>query len=163
MMNKKMVEALNTQINEELASSYLYLSMSAWFRTQTLDGFGRWLKAQADEELGHATKLFDYLIERGERVELASLPAPAREWKSPLNAFETVYKHECHITGCVGNLVDLAQKLKDHATNAFLQWYVTEQVEEEAAADDVVRKLRLVKDNAGGLFMLDRALADRGR
>jgi len=161
MMNKKMVEALNNQIHEELASSYLYLSMSAWFRTQNLDGFAHWMKIQADEELEHAMKIFDYLLGRGERVELAAIGKPASEWKSPLHAFEAAYKHECHITACIGNLVELAQKLKDHASNAFLQWFVTEQVEEEAHADDVVQKLKMVKDNTGGLFMLDRALAAR--
>lgn len=161
-MEKKMVEALNKQINEELASSYLYLAMSAWFKAQNLDGFAHWMKKQADEELEHALKIFDFLHERGERAILAALPAPQKDWKSPLHAFEDAYKHECYITSCINGLVDHAQKCRDHATNAFLQWFVTEQVEEEAAADGVVQKLRMVKDNPGGLFMLDRALAARG-
>lgn len=161
MMNKKMVEALNKQINEELFSSYLYLQMSAWFKQQNLDGFATWMRVQAKEELVHAMKFYDFVIERGETALLLPIAGPQKAWKSPLDAFEAAYKHELHITSCIHGLVDLARKLKDHAAESFLLWYVNEQVEEEANADGIVRKLRLMKDAPGGLYMLDRELATR--
>jgi len=162
MLNAKIQEALNKQINAELYSAYLYLSMSASLETQNWGGMATWLKAQAQEELGHAMKIYGYVFERNGAVKLAQIDAPKDSWASPLKAFEEAYKHELKVTGLISKLVELAAKEKDHATSAFLQWFVTEQVEEEASALDVVDKLKLVGDHTGSLFMLDHALGQRG-
>jgi ferritin len=161
MIAKKMQEALNKQLNAELYSSYLYLSMSAYFQSVNLGGFANWMRVQGQEELAHALKFYDYVNERGGRVTLHAVEAPPFEWDSPLAAFEAVYRHEQKVTGLINELVDLALEVKDHATNNFLQWFVSEQVEEEASADEVVQKLKLVGDDASGLFMIDRELGQR--
>lgn len=161
MINEKMEKALNDQINEELYSSYLYLAMSAWFDSVNLTGFAHWMRIQSKEETGHAMKIFAYIHERGGKVNLKAIAEPAKEWNSPLAVFEDAYKHERHITDRINNLVDKAAKEKDYAANAFLQWFITEQVEEEASADDIVQKLKMIGDSKNGLFMLDRALASR--
>ncbi len=161
MLNEKLQDALYHQLNRELYSSYLYLSMSAWFQSINLAGFANWMRIQAQEELVHAMKLYDYINERGGRVALRDVEAPPVEWKSPLAAFEHVREHERAVTGLINGLVDLAIKERDHATNGFLQWFVTEQVEEEASANEVVQKLRLVGEDGGGMFMLDQELGAR--
>jgi len=161
MIDKKMEEALNEQIKEEFYSSYLYLSMSAWFETINLKGFASWMKVQAQEELFHATKIFDYLNERQGKVSLKAIDAPQTKWDSPLAVFEAAYKHEQHITGCINELVHLAMELKDRAAQVFLDWFVNEQVEEEATADAVVQQLKLVGNEGQGLFMIDRELVLR--
>lgn len=161
MIKKKMQETLNKQSNRELYSSYLYLSMSAYFESINLKGFANWMMVQAQEELVHAMKFYDYVVERGGRVILDAIEAPPSEWASPMKVFEYTYKHEQKVTGLINNLVNLAVAEKDHATNSFLQWFVTEQVEEEASADEVVQKLKLAGDEGSGLFMLDRELAQR--
>jgi len=161
MLSKKMEKALNDQVNAELYSSYLYLSMAAYFQTLNLGGFAAWMQAQAGEELVHAMKFFGFINERGGAVKLAAIEAPKTKWSSPKNAFEDAYKHEQKVTSLINKLVDLALVEKDHASNAFLQWFVTEQVEEEASADEVVQKLGLVGDAKGGIFMLDRELGQR--
>jgi ferritin len=161
MIDEKMQEALNKQLNAELYSSYLYLSMSAYFQSVNLAGFANWMRVQAQEELAHALKFYDYVNERGGRVVLQPVDEPPSEWDSPLAVFEHVYEHEQKVTGLINKLVDLAVEARDHATNNFLQWFVSEQVEEEASADEVVQKLKLVGDAPGGLFMVDRELAQR--
>jgi ferritin len=161
MLNKKMEKALNGQINAELYSSYLYLAMSAYFASTGLGGFSRWMQAQAQEELIHAMKFYHFVNERGGRVFLEVIEAPTSKWKSPLAVFQATFAHEQKVTGLINSLVDLAMEEKDHATNSFLQWFVTEQVEEEASADEIVNKLRLVADAPGGLFMLDQELGSR--
>ncbi len=161
MIDEKMQEALNKQLNAELYSSYLYLSMSAYFHSVNLGGFANWMRVQAQEELAHALKFYDYVNERGGRVVLQPVDEPPSEWDSPLATFEHVYEHEQKVTGLINKLVDLAVEARDHATNNFLQWFVSEQVEEEASADEVVQKLKLVGDDASGLFMIDRELAQR--
>jgi ferritin len=161
MLSKKMEKALNEQINAELYSAYIYLSMAAWFESQNLSGFAAWMKVQNREETVHAMKLFGFVTERRGRVALAAIEAPAKEWKSPLAAFEAALEHEQYITGRIGDLVNLAIAEKDHATNAFLQWFVNEQVEEEAAADSIVQKLRMAEKSAGALLMLDHELGKR--
>lgn len=161
MLNKKIEEALNSQINAEMYSSYLYLSMSAYFESTGLSGFANWMRAQAQEELMHAMKFYDYVNERGGRVILGPIEAPLSEWESPLATFEATYEHEQKVTGLINDLVNLAMEEKDHATNTFLQWFVTEQVEEEASASEIVNKLKLIGDAPGGLFMLDRELGTR--
>ena len=161
MLNNKIQDAFNKQLNAELFSSYLYLSMSAYFESQNLKGMASWMRIQAQEELQHAIKFLDFINERGGRALLTTVEGPKTEWSSPLDAFEDTYKHECHVTGLINELVDLAISEKDHAANAFLQWFVTEQVEEEASAQEVAEKLKLAGDRGGMLFMLDREIGQR--
>ena len=161
MIDEKMQDALNKQLNAELYSSYLYLSMAAYFQGVNLGGFANWMRVQAQEELSHAMKFYDYVNERGGRVALQAVEAPPSEWDSPLAVFEHVYQHEQKVTGLINKLVDLAIEARDHATNNFLQWFVSEQVEEEDSADEVVQRLKLVGDDPSGLFMIDRELAQR--
>lgn len=161
MIKEKMQKSLNDQVNAELYSSYLYLSMAAFFESINLKGFANWMRVQTQEELVHAMKFYDFIIERGGNVVLSSIEGPPTEWASPLAVFEHAYKHEQKVTGLINNLVDLATAEQDHATSNFLQWFVAEQVEEEASADEVVQKIKLMGDASGGLFMLDRELAQR--
>jgi len=161
MLSKKMEKALNEQLNAELYSAYLYLSMAAWFESQNLPGFAAWMRVQHREETGHGMKFFGFVIERRGRVALKAIEAPARDWKSSLAAFEAALDHERYITGRIGELVDLAIEEKDHATNAFLQWFVNEQVEEEASVDSIVQKLKMAEKSAGALLMLDHELGKR--
>ena len=161
MLSDKVQEGLNKQLNAELYSSYLYLSMSAYFHSINLRGFANWMRVQAQEELVHVTKFYDFINERDSRVVLRPVEGPPSEWASPLAAFEDAYRHEQKVTGLINGLVDLSIEEKDHATNNFLQWFVAEQVEEEASANDVVQQLKLLGDDRNGLFMLDRELAQR--
>ena len=160
-ISKKMEKALNGQINAELYSSYLYLSMAADLDDKALAGFSHWMKTQAQEELFHAMKLFDFVLERGGNVTLDAIEAPQTSWKSPLAIFQAAYKHELMVTGLIDGLVDLTIKEKDHASNNYLQWFVKEQVEEEASADEIVQKLKLIGGKGDGLFMLDKEMALR--
>ena len=161
MMNEKIEKAFNGQINAEMYSSYLYLSMAAYFQSISLSGFANWMRVQAQEENVHAMKFYDFINERGGRVTLKQIEAPPESWDSPLAAFEAVLAHEQKVTGLINDLVELAQTEHDHASNIFLQWFVTEQVEEEDSANDVVEKIKLMGDAKGGLFMLDRELGQR--
>ncbi len=161
MLSSKMEAALNSQINAEYYSSYLYLSMAAYFDSINLSGFANWMRIQQQEELLHALKFFDFVAERSGRVKLTAIEGPETQWASPLAVFEAVLAHEQHVTGLINKLVDLALAESDHATNNFLQWFVAEQVEEESAADRVLQQLRLMKDAPGGLFMIDRELGQR--
>jgi ferritin len=154
-------EALNKHANAEFYSSYLYLSMSAYFQSINLIGFAHWMRVQAREELAHAMKFYDHVIERGGRVSLQAVAAPTAQWDSPLAAFEDAHRHEQKVTGLINQLVDEAVQTRDHATNAFLQWFVSEQVEEEASVDAIVQKLKLVGGAPGGLFMIDHHLGER--
>ncbi len=161
-MNNKIQDALNNQINAELYSAYLYLSMSAYFESINLKGFASWMRVQSNEEVTHAMKIFDFLNERGGRVLLSQIEKPTTEWDSSLAAFKAVYMHEQKVTGMINALVDLSIEEKDHALNNFLQWFVAEQVEEESSACDVVKMLELVGSAGNGIFMLDRELGKRG-
>ena len=161
MIDEKMREALNKQVNAEIYSAYLYLSMSAYFQSVNLSGFANWMRVQWQEELAHGLKFYDYVNERGGRVVLQAVEAPPSEWDSPLAVFEQVYEHEQKVTGMINKLVDLAVEKKDHATNNFLQWFVSEQVEEEASADEVLQKVKRVGDDPSGLFMIDQELGQR--
>ncbi len=161
MVNERMREALNEHLNAELYSGYLYLSMSAYFESANLSGFASWMRIQAQEELMHGVKFFDYLSERGAQPVLAPVAGPPTTWESAMAAFEQAYNHELGVTARINKLVDLALELSDHATNTFLQWFVTEQVEEEASVDQVVQRLKLVGGDGAGLFMLDQELANR--
>ncbi|MBN2232379.1 MAG: ferritin [Deltaproteobacteria bacterium] len=161
MLSKKMEKAFNDQINAELYSSYLYLSMSACFSAMNFEGFAQWMKSQALEESVHAMKIYHYVIERGGDVTLQPIDGPDTKWDTPLAAFEAAYAHEQYVTGRINDLMNLAIKEKDHAATIFLQWFVSEQVEEEATADGIVKKLKLVGDKGNGLFMIDRELGAR--
>ena len=161
MITKKMQEALNDQINAEFYSAYLYLSMEAYFQSVNLPGFANWMRAQTQEELMHAMKIYDFVNERGGRVNLKEIAQPPAKWKSPLAVFQAAYKHEQMVTGLINSLVNLAIKEKDHATSTFLQWFVSEQVEEEASADQVVQKLKMTDEAPGGRFLIDRELGQR--
>ena len=161
MISKKIEKALNKQINAELYSAYLYLSMVAYFESVNLPGFANWMKVQTQEELMHAMKIYDFVNERGGRVVLKAIEAPPTEWDSPLDAFEATYKHEQKVTGLINNLVNLAIEEKDHATSSFLQWFVNEQVEEESSVDKVAQKLKMVEKSPGGVFMIDSELGQR--
>ncbi len=161
MLNETVETALNEQLNAEMYSAYLYLSMSAYFQSESLGGFANWMRVQAREELAHAMKFYDFINERGGRVTLKPIEAPPTSWDSVLVAFEAVYGHEQKVTGLINRLVDLSMEERDHATHIFLQWFVSEQVEEEESAYDVVRKIKLMGDESGGLFMLDRELGQR--
>ncbi|MDD3890622.1 MAG: ferritin [Syntrophomonadaceae bacterium] len=161
MIKTEIQDAINEQINAELYSAYLYASMGAFFESQNLKGFANWMNVQYQEEVAHATRMYNYLNERGGRVILKAIDAPPTEWNSPVNVFEEVYKHEQKVTELINNLVDLSMGLKDHATYNFLQWFVAEQVEEEASADEILQQLKLLADNTGALFMIDRELGQR--
>jgi ferritin len=161
MINKKMEKAINEQINAEFYSAYLYLAMSTHFAAEGLAGFATWMRMQVQEEMFHAMKMYDFLNERGGRVVLAAINQPPADWKSPLDVFEKVAAHEVKVTGMINDLVNLALTEKDHATYIFLQWFVTEQVEEEASASGVRQKLKLIGKDASGLFVLDREMGQR--
>jgi len=161
MISEKIQKAFNDQLNAETHSAYLYWSMVAYFESISLPGFAAWMRAQVQEEMVHALKFFDTLNERGGRVLLKPLEGPATEWDSPLAAFEAAYKHEQYITGRINDLVKLAREESDNASEIFLQWFVTEQVEEEDSVDKVVRQLKLVGGEGGGLLLLDRELGQR--
>ena len=161
MLSEKMEKALNEQVNAEMYSSYLYLSMSAYFADKNLPGSASWMKIQALEEMYHAMKFYNFIDERTGRVKLAAIDAPPNEWGSPLEVFEAVLEHERHVTSLINKLVTLAIEEHDHATNNFLQWFVGEQVEEEATADGVLQTLKLAGDKGNGLFMVDRELGQR--
>lgn len=160
-ISEKMVEALNRQINAEIYSAYLYLSMAAYFDSIGLKGFSNWMRVQWQEELMHAMKMFDFVSERGGRVKLYAVEEPPSDWGSPLAAFEHVYEHEVNVTKRILELVELAMSEKDFATYNFLQWYVAEQVEEEASSLEIVEKLRLIGEDKRGLLFLDKELSLR--
>jgi ferritin len=161
MIDKKMQDAINDQVNAELFSAYLYYAMAYYFEDMNLAGFAKWMRVQALEEVTHAQKLAAFVAERGGRAEMKAIEAPDNEWDSPLAAFEAAYKHECYISDRINKLVDLARELSDHATDNMLQWFVEEQVEEEASADEIVQKLKLVEGSGQGLFMIDQEMGQR--
>lgn len=160
-LDEKTQAALNEQINAELHSSYIYLSMSAYFESENLRGFAHWMRVQSNEETTHGHMFFDYINERGGRVSLTKIDAPEINWKSPLDAFQDAYQHEKYISKRIDDLVAHSRGLKDNATENFLQFFVREQVEEEANADEIVQQLKRIGDNPTALFLLDRELAKR--
>ncbi|HNU54141.1 MAG TPA: ferritin [Candidatus Syntrophosphaera sp.] len=161
MISKTLEKAINEQINKELFSEYLYISMQAWFANENLDGMASWMKAQSEEEHFHAMKFFDYLIERGGKVELMAIEKPEVDFGNPLKAFKAALEHEQFVTKSINNLMDIAISENDHASRGFLQWYVDEQVEEEASVDRIVSQLEMIGDNMHGILMLDRELSSR--
>jgi len=161
MLGKKMLKEMNLQINKELYSAYLYLSMAAWFEDANLKGFANWMKVQFQEEQFHALKFFAYVMERGSQVKLEAIEAPETKWENPAAAFKQVLEHEQYVTSRIHGLVKLAREENDYASEAFLQWFVTEQVEEEANAVEILEKLKMIGDRGSGLLMLDHKLAAR--
>ena len=161
MLKKKVEAALNDQLNKELYSGYLYLSMAAYFDSINLAGFANWMRVQAQEEFVHAMKFFDFINERDGRVLLKPIDGPVTQWKSPVDVFDQTYKHEVLVTKSIHKLVDIAEAESDHATKTFLDWFVTEQVEEEATASGILENVKLIEKAPGGLFMMDRELAQR--
>jgi len=161
MLSERILKALNRQTNAEIYSAYLYLSMAAWLDARSLRGCAGWMKAQAQEELLHAMKLYGYINERGGKVELAAVEAPPAAWDSPRAVFEAVRAHEQKVTRGIYELVDLAASERDHATSGLAQWFVGEQVEEEANAEDLVHKIAMVGESSQGLYLLDKELGAR--
>jgi ferritin len=161
MLKPKMQEALNRQVNAELYSAYLYLSMSAHFESRGLPGMAHWMRIQFEEEQIHGLKIYDFINGRDGTVILTEIEAPKTEWSSVLDVFEYTYQHEQKVTGLINDLVSLAYEEKDHATASFLQWFVDEQVEEEANASQIVDQLKMVGDNGAALFLLDGQLGQR--
>jgi ferritin len=161
MLNERIEEAINEQINAEFYSSYLYLSMSAYFDSIDLPGFAKWMIAQAQEEISHGMKMYKFIQERGGTVTLKPIKGPQTTWESPLAIFEAAYAHEQLVTGLINDLVNLAIEEKDHASKNFLDWFIDEQVEEEASAIEVVQQLKMIGDNGYGLLMLDREMGQR--
>lgn len=161
MLPAKMEEALNKQLNAEIYSAYLYMSMAAYFESLNLTGFANWMKVQTQEELIHAQKFFDYINERGGRVTMQAIDKPETEWDSTLAVIEHTLKHEQHVTSLINDLVELSRAEKDNATYNFLQWFVSEQVEEESSVDAVLQKLKLIGDFGPGTFMMDQEMSQR--
>ena len=162
MLSKTIQDAMNEQIKNELYSAYLYLSMSAYCEAANLPGFAHWMRVQAQEEEAHAMKFYDFIYERGGRVVLQAIDQPPVEFQSPLNVFEQTLEHEQKVTALIHDLYTLAVQEKDYASQAFLQWFVTEQVEEEASATQIVETLKMIGDKGHALLMLDRELGKRG-
>lgn len=161
MMSKKMGKALNEQLNFEIYSSYIYASMASWFKAQDLNGFANWMNVQVQEELDHAGRFYGFMHDYGAEVEYEVIPKPKSSWKSPIEVFEDTLHHEGQVTSRINNLIDLALKEKDHATNARLQWFITEQVEEEANILALLRQVKLIKGSPDALILLDRELGQR--
>lgn len=163
MLSEKMMQELNSQINAELFSSYLYLSMAAYFESENWLGMAKWMKEQSAEEYEHAIKFYNYINEREGRVTLNAIEKPKFEWNSPLEVFEEAHKHELYITDRINKLVALAIQENDYATNLFLNWFVNEQVEEVATVSQIVHKFKLIGDNKTSLYLLDRELGMRAK
>ena len=161
MLSEKMAEVLNKQVNKEMYSAYLYMAMSAYSTYTGLKGFANWFMIQYQEEMVHAMKIYDYINGQGGQVKLMAIEQPATEFKSPMDMFEKTLAHEKFITKSINELVDLAIAEKDHATNIFLQWFVTEQIEEEGNDNEIIARLKLVGEDGNGLLMLDKELAAR--
>lgn len=163
MISTAMQKAINEQINKELYSSYLYLSMAAYFEEQNLPGFANWMYVQEGEEREHGMKFYEYLVDRGAKIDLKAIAAPAASWKSALEVFKEVQKHEAFVTASINSLYEIALSEKDFASQIMLQWFITEQVEEEKNAAEIVQKLELIEAKGTALLMLDHELGHRGR
>jgi len=161
MIPEKIEEALNNQINAELNAAYIYQAMGAYFEANNMEGFASWMDKQAEEEVGHARKIYDFINERGGRVALKGIDAPPVEWDSPLEVFEDALEHEKKVTAMINELVDLAESENDRAAVSFLQWFIDEQVEEEDSVESIIDKLEMVGGSSNGLYMLDKELGQR--
>ena len=161
MISDKMQKELNEQVNKEFYSAYLYLAMSAYCDSMGLPGFGHWMRMQYEEESLHVTKMYDYILNQGGKIHLKTIDEPPQDYGTPLEVFEMTLEHEKEVTGLIHRLMDLALEERDYATQTFLQWYVTEQVEEEANVNDILAPLRMVGNDKSGLMMIDQQLAGR--
>ena len=161
MLSKKMQKAINEQMTFELYSGYIYMAMGAWFRAQNLDGFAGWMEHHAQEEVVHAMKFYTYLYDRLSSAEFGAIEKPQTSWKDAADAVNDAFKHEQEVTKRIHGLVDLAVKENDTASSTFLQWFVTEQVEEEKVVDAVAQRIKMIGDFQPGIFMLDRELASQ--
>jgi ferritin len=162
MLSKAVQDAINDQINKELFSSYLYLAMSAHFESVNLPGLAKWTRVQAQEELGHAMKFYDYVVDRSGRVNFAAVAKPNSEWKTSLEVFTQVYEHEQKVTASIYKVYEVALKENDYATQGMLQWFISEQVEEEKNASEIVAQLEMVEAHDTAILMLDHRLGKRG-
>jgi len=161
MLTKKVQDAINEQIKNELYSAYLYISMAAYSEDANLPGMAHWMRLQGQEEVMHAMKFFDFINERGGRVVLQAIDQPPAEFESPLAVFEKTLEHERLVTGMINDLYALALAEKDYATQMMLHWFIEEQVEEESNASQILETLRMIGDNSNALLMLDRELGQR--
>lgn len=161
MINKKMETEINDQINAEFWSAYLYLSMSSWFNDQNLPGFANWMYVQYQEEISHGMKMFRYIQERGGSVKLLPIAAVQTEWASPSDAFKNTLEHERKVTSLINHLMDTAFEIKDYASISFLNWYIDEQVEEEATADEILQALLVIEKDPAALRLYDKEFATR--
>lgn len=162
MLNKPVFEAMNTQVMHELYSAYLYLSMSAYCEAENLPGFAKWLRVQAAEEQGHAMRFFEFILDRGNKVSLQAIAKPPVDFSSPLDVFQQTYEHEQKVTGLINAIYDAAVKDKDTASQIFMQWFITEQVEEEKNASQILDTLKKIGTSVGSLYQLDHRLGKRG-
>ncbi|SPF42060.1 putative ferritin-1 [Candidatus Desulfosporosinus infrequens] len=161
MQNEKMIQAINDQVNKEFFSAYFYLAMQAYFSSLNLDGFANYFRVQIQEERDHALGFFNYLTKIGGKITLTEIKEPQNEFSSPREVFELALKHEQFITKSIYELMNISHEIKDHTTEIFLQWYITEQVEEEENMGRVLNKLKLINGDGAGLFMIDSELAQR--
>ena len=161
MLSKTIQKAFDTQIKDELESAYLYLSMSSYCNAESLFGFGKWLRMQAQEELGHGMKLFDYVHHRGGHVALQGIEEPKADFKNMQELFKIVLEHEQKVTGRIHKLYEMSTKENDYASEIELQWFITEQVEEEQNATTIVEQLKMIGDNKAALLMMDKEMAGR--
>ncbi len=161
MLSEKLVAAINDQIQYEIYSAFIYKAMQAYFEVEDLPGMANWMNVQFQEEMSHAEKMFNFVCETGHRVELKGMDAPRNDYSSPLEVFEVALEHEQSVTSRINKLMDLAVEERNHAAQIFLQWFVTEQIEEEASANQIITKLKRVKEDGRGLMMIDQELASR--
>ncbi|HOV92200.1 MAG TPA: ferritin [Candidatus Kapabacteria bacterium] len=161
LLKQEIQEALNTQIIREMYSSNLYLSMAAYYSSINLNGFSHWMRLQAQEELVHSLKIFDFVLDRGGKVKIDQIPAPPSSWDNPIMPFEDSYKHEQLVSSYINEIQDLAFSMKDFATVSFLNWFANEQVEEEKDTNDILDRLHLAGDSKASLFLMDRELGTR--
>jgi len=161
MFSKKLLDAMNEQMKNEFLSAYLYMAMSGYFESEDLPGMANWMRIQALEEMTHGEKFFNFICEANGRTDLRAIEAPKNEYDSPLDCFTYSLKHENFVTDSINKLMDLARKDNNHAAQIFLQWFVTEQVEEEASFGLIVKKLERIGDDGNGLLRLDEELAQR--
>jgi len=160
-IGNKMTDALNEQINEEIFSAYLYFAMAADYESKDWPGVASWMKVQAQEEMGHALKIYNWINERGGKAVFKAINKPQESWDTALSLFEAALEHEQHITSCFYDLIKVAREEGDISTEIFLQWFVTEQVEEESNASEIVEKIKKVQNSQNGMYMLDKELSVR--
>ena len=162
-LKKTIEELINSQINNELYSSYLYLAASAFFKSSGYNGFANWMRKQSKEEESHAMKLFDYLIERGKVPKLMQIEKPSSNWKTVIEVFKSAYEHEKAVSEMINKIFEVSRKEQDYATEVYLHWFITEQVEEESTAFDLYQKVKLIGDSSHGLLVFDMELGNRAK